>query len=711
MQGPPTITSMHERALVEIAQWFARIQQYSAAHPACADLGKRAHHTLMLALEQSAPLVVTVTKDALQINDEPAGAPVLRGRFAPYLHERGVAAMRLAGGVTVEELTTLLDLLTVPVQTTFDRGGLSELVKERGVARIDVEDLAHEITMEEREAQRVRTRLRVAFGDVLQLLRARKDLAGFGDHVRALLDNPQVAVALLEENPLTVAEAVAGLCLLVREEEQKTGEELSPKLRVILMTLSAAARDRVVLGIAPLMGEFREALVWGLDLLSEEELARFALPSFRRNAGDLEIVFYALGLAAPHDGRRLATLRFLGLRFHDLPHDDPAATQMLESLAERAEELGSSHRERDVLQPHASRALLMRGAFAAPTGASSRDSARVRTPFDAGRVTYELLKMSARTRRFAALCATLPAVAARYASEGSTDAVLGIVRGLREVTRADVADVAKRTLEEVVTDAVAAQLLAELDVRSALAEGTELEDLTANVKLVAELRPEAVLERLELSESRKMRRIVLDALGAAGARIAPFVRAKLHASSWFVVRNAVSLLPACGGTPSDYLAAAHHPNEKVRAELLRALRTAPLDEGTNGVIAEMVADPAIELRARAVTMLRGELLGARGIARMAEVIRDESQPEELKRRLVVALGRSPSDAAAAALFDAMQPRGLLDLGALRDAAAEALRASPAPSAMRLFDEGLRSSVWRVRRSCEKAAERLPRRPA
>ncbi len=705
VQGAPTVTSMHERALVEIAQWFARMQQYSPSHPACADLGTRAHRTLAMALEQSAPLVVTVTKDSLQVGDASAGHAALRGRFAPYLHERGVAVLRFAGGVTVEELATLLDLLTLPVQTTFDRGGLSELVKERGVARIDVEDIAHDITSEEREAQRLRTRMRVSFGDLLQLLRARKEHVGLGDHVRELLDNPQVAVALLEENPLAVAEAVAGLCLLVREEEQKIGESLYPKLRVILMALSTAARDRVLLGLAPLMGEFRDALVWALEGLSEEELARFALPAFRRNASDLEIVFYALGLAAPHDGRRLATLRFLGLRLHDLPHDDPAVTELLTALATRPEERGSSWREREELFPHATRALAMRGAFLQPSTETNRDSARVRTPFDASRITFELVKMASRTRRFGQLCQSLPSVAARYASEGSTDAVLGIVRGLRDVTRIDVADLARRTLAEVVSPPVAAQIIRELDTVSALAEGTELEDLVANVKLLTELRPEVVLERLEISESRKMRRVLLDALSAAGPRIAPFLRAKLHSSSWFVVRNAVTLLPTAGGTASDYLVVARHPNEKVRGELLRALRTVTLDEGTNGVLAEMASDASPEHRARAVTMLRGDLLARTGVARLEEVLRDASASEELKRRIVFVLSRCPHDAAAAALFDVLQPRGLLDPGALRDAAADALRASPAPAAKRFFDEGLRSSVWRVRRACEKAAER------
>lgn len=697
---------MYERALVEMAQWFARIQQYSVSHPACADLGRRAHAAFAAALEHSAPMVISVSSSALLLGDTPAMHPVLRNRFAPYLHERGVAVLRFASGVTQEELTQLLDLLTLPVQTTFDRGGLSELVKERGLARIEVVDLTHEVSAEERDAQRTRSRMRVAFGDLLQRLRAHRGVLGSGEHVKDLLDNPQVAVALLEENPLAVAEAVAGLCLLVREEQEKTGEDLGPKLRAILGTISAPLRARVLLGLAPLVGEFRESLVWGLDLLGEEELARFCLPAFRANVGDLEIVFYALALAVPHDGRRLSTLRFLALRLHDLPGDDAAAAELLAALAAPGEPTGSTWRERDVLRPHAARVLELR-ATSALAGEVTRESGRSREPFDAGRVMTELVRMASRTRRFGQVCATLPSVAARHAGDGATGAVLGIVLGLRDVTRAEHVELARRTLADVVSPPVAAQLLRELDAQSALAEGAALESISDGVKLVAELRPEVVLDRLELSESRKMRRILLDALAGAGTRIAPFVRAKLHAPSWFVVRNAVGLLTSCGGTAADFQSVARHPNEKVRAELLRALRAVPLDEGINAVLVELLVDPVLDHRARAVSLLKGELLVPRSIALVAAVVADGAQPEELRRRLVLALARSPHAEAAAALYEVLQPKGLLDGGELRDVAAEALRTSVSPAARALFEQGLVSAAWRVRRACEKAVEKYP----
>lgn len=690
-----------------MAQWFARIQQYSAAHAACTDLGAKTHRTFESALAERAPIVVSVSKDMMTLDDTAAVHQVLKGRLAPYLYERGVSVMRFGAGVTVEELTHLLDLLTLPVQTTFDRGGVARLVKERGVVHIDVEDLAHDVTDEERHAQRRRTKLRAAFGDLLQLLRARREVTGIGDDVRELLDNPLVAVALLEENPLTVAEAVAGLCLLVREEQEKSGEDLRTKLRSVLVLLSAAGRTRVVMGLAPLPLEFRDALVWGLDTLGEEELARFVLPAFRSSARELENVFYALGLGIPHDGRRFGVLRFLALRLHDLPPDDAEVRGLLETLAEKQEELvGSSWRERDLLQGEAARVVALRAVGTLPPADVARSLEPVRERFDASLSTADLVRMAARTRRFGQVCATLPGVAARYASDGAIDAVLGIVRGLRDVKRAEVVDLARRTLVDVVTPTVAAQLLRELDATSSLAEGAALEEIAASVKVLAELRPEVVLERLEASENRKMRRVLIDALAAVGPRVAPCVRARLHAASWFVVRNAVALLPSCGGTASDYQSVARHPHEKVRAELLRALRSVPPDEGTNAVVLELLSDPLPDHRARAAMMLRGELLVPREVSRIAELVADPQQSDELKRKLVLSLGKSVLDNAAGALFEVLQPKGLLDTGTLREVAAEALRGSPAPAAGRYFDEGLRSSSFRVRRACEKAIEKV-----
>jgi hypothetical protein len=104
-------------------------------------------------------------------------------------------------------------------------------------------------------------------------------------------------------------------------------------------------------------------------------------------------------------------------------------------------------------------------------------------------------------------------------------------------------------------------------------------------------------------------------------------------------------------------------------------------------------------------LVRGDLLSATAIAAVARLLADPHQPEDVQRRLVQALGKARHDAAAQALFEMLKPHGLVELGAaaaLRDLAAVALHGSPAPIAPKLFAEGLASTVWRVRRSCERA---------
>ena len=102
-------------------------------------------------------------------------------------------------------------------------------------------------------------------------------------------------------------------------------------------------------------------------------------------------------------------------------------------------------------------------------------------------------------------------------------------------------------------------------------------------------------------------------------------------------------------------------------------------------------------------LLRGELLSAEAVARLERVALAEDQPEDVRRRVVEALGKCPLDAAATALNTMMQPRGLLEVSSLRDNIAVALRKSPAPLAAGYFAEGLQSPAWRVRKACERAA--------
>lgn len=704
------VAAAHNETLFELAQWLARVQQYSASHPACAQLGERTHAALMRSLGIQSPLVIDVLTDGMTIDGAVVPHAAVRSRLAPYMHERGVLVFTFLPGVSVAELTSFIELLTLPVQTTFDRGGVCALAKERGLARVVLEEIAHEFSTDERQAQQRRERLRTRFADVLRELVAKRTVRGLtGAELLELLDHPDLAVTILEEDPLGIAESFSALCWMVREEEKNTSQELYPKLKRILLALSPLSHDRVMIGLPMLVGDFRESLVWALDGLDEGELARVALASFRTHAAELDVTLYALAVAVPHDGRRVSTLRRVALLFFDLPTDDSSSTELITACAMNMGDVDSSWRERDVLSKTAMSVLIRRGSLSKmvpriePPGASKAPGIARDYVGDARRVMRELVKMSSRTRRYPQLCAKLPEVAITLARAGANESVIGILDGLQAASRPEVKELSIATLRAVVSPAVASNLLADTDATSENLEGSQLDDVVGTVRLLTALAPSVVFEQLELSESRKMRRIFIEALSAVGPKLLPLVRQKLHASSWFVVRNALVILPRIGGTPADLATVANHANEKVRLEVLRSLRLMPLDTRSMDYIAAYLTDRQHEIRQHSAVLLRGELLSAEAVARLERVALAEDQPEDVRRRVVEALGKCPLDAAATALNTLMQPRGLLEVSSLRDNIAVALRKSPAPLAAGYFAEGLQSPAWRVRKACERAA--------
>jgi HEAT repeat protein len=203
-----------------------------------------------------------------------------------------------------------------------------------------------------------------------------------------------------------------------------------------------------------------------------------------------------------------------------------------------------------------------------------------------------------------------------------------------------------------------------------------------------------------------MRRILLDALPHSGRALLGLVRPRLLSERWYVVRNAVLLLARSGAGASHLDVPSRHPDDRVRLEVVRALRAMQVDEAATTLVVRLLSDESDEVRKNACMLLRGELLGAGAIAQLQRLIADDAQPEEIRTAGVDALSRSPRDEAGQALFELLHPAGLIESGAVshvRDLAAAALRRSRASVARELFSRGLASPIRRVRRACERAA--------
>ena len=682
-----------EHALVELSQWLARAMQYSPEHPACTVHAERTLRAMAEAHEVEAPLTYGILRDDVTSGEVPLKHPAIRTRIGPFLHARGVLVLRIAPGVTAHDLGQFLALIALPAQSVFEAGGIAALIAERGIGRVRVDEIAHDVTAEELEARKRKERLAAFFKQMLRNMLARRDLPSLSEHLAELLEHPDIAVAILEADSAGIAEAVAGFVLMVQEEQARSGKDLAGGLYNVLLALAPRSRDRLLVGAPSLVGEFRQALVAALDGMTEEQLARMVFPSLRANATDLDATLYALSVALPHDGTRLSVLRQASLRLFDLPSDDPENGDVVAALAKDVPEHDSNRKEREALHAAARRALAVRAeptlAAPAPGGAA----------FDAERPLTELVMMTTQTTSFERICEWLPGIVERQ----DTDAVLGILRGLGSA-RADQTVAATEAARKIAV-AVADRVLRDLDTRSEHAEGQPLERIASTVKLFAVHATKASMAHLDASNNRKMRRMLLDALPAAGPALLPLAVERLRSPSWFVVRNAAMLVARAQGLPRDLLPAAAHPNEKVRIEVLRALRGMTADETTMDIAANCLADPVEEIRRAGRAILRGEMLGPSGVNTLERIAADERVGEDIRLIAVNMLGRSSRDEAAAALSRILQPKALIEIGAsaVRDAAAIALRHCPAPGAPALFEQGLRSSAYRVRKACERAA--------
>jgi hypothetical protein len=249
------------------------------------------------------------------------------------------------------------------------------------------------------------------------------------------------------------------------------------------------------------------------------------------------------------------------------------------------------------------------------------------------------------------------------------------------------------------------RIIEELERAGFSGEEPDADDVVALVKLLGKVCPKPFFDWLERSPNRKVRRILLDVLPLASGRLLPILRGRMSGANWQVARNVVLLVPRAGGTTADLEPLAHHANKRVRLEIARSLRSLPTDAAGTKILVEYLGDASPEVARAARAQLRPESLDAAAIEALARQAEDGQLDDEARRFAVETLGRSGADAAAEALFQILQPKGLLDLGAssLRDLAAAMLRGSRAPVAAALFRDGLASPVRRVRKACEKAA--------
>jgi len=710
---PPSI---HEQAMIELSRWIARALQYSPHHPLSAQLASQTHATLTRALRERTPLEVGVLRDKLMIGPTAARHPALTTRLAPYLHERGVLVLRFVDGVTVSELVSLVDVLARPAAETFSAGGLRAMLTDRHVAHLSVDEIAHELSVEDRERLRKEDQVRELFREMLmRLLSSGHVPPEIGTHIAELADHPDLAVRVIQSEPhVNLAEAVAAFTMILMQEEQRRGEALLEKMGPILLQLAPESRERVLLGFPPLVGDFRQALGSALDVLDEVELARFVLPSVRAHASDLESTLYALGVVAAADARRIETARRLAGLLYDLSLDEPATLEVLHALAAMgtaADDATSYTAERGALAEAARRILETR----APLHRRGEDElmdAQAFAPTALERLAlqaaYDLVVRSARMVDFDKFCERLPSAARSLTGEERAPAIAGILIGLSSVTEPRWAELASKTLTQITRSGVSALAIRAAEKLAGRGDDAQVDDVLLLARLVCPHNAEPVLDLLERADGRKARRALLEILASVGPDLLPLVQTRMQSSHWFVTRNMVILHARLGGDARELRAIAEHPHAQVRVEVVRQLRSMARDPVACEIVAGRLSDRAPDVAQAAIASLATMDLPTSVVTALESLATDDQRSDEARLAAVQVLGSCRNEVAPEALLRLLQPQGLIErpsTSAIREEAAKALRSSPAPSAAARFDEALHSSAWRVRKACERAIGR------
>jgi hypothetical protein len=315
----------------------------------------------------------------------------------------------------------------------------------------------------------------------------------------------------------------------------------------------------------------------------------------------------------------------------------------------------------------------------------------------------EMVRLAARSRQFERFCRRLPDAAGALAEGGSNVAILELVRALLELAAPEARALALPAAHAIVA-ARGDALLSAVEPITLPEGGEALARWLDILTLCVVQAPAMVLDHLDRSENAPLRKHLLELLPQAGPRLAPLLRLRLTLDAEPRVIELIALLGRVQGRVDDLTEVARHRDENVRVEVVRALRALPLCEKTMDLAVRYLADPSPTVRSAVRLLVRGEWLGTGAIVGIGRLLADPSQPDEVQRRLVQALGRSRHDTAAELLFRTMEPRAVIDVGnaaALRELAAAELRRCPAPKAPKLFEEALHSTSRRVRKTAER----------
>ncbi|MFA5100413.1 MAG: hypothetical protein WC547_05985, partial [Candidatus Omnitrophota bacterium] len=92
-------------------------------------------------LAETSPLTVIFSSDALSIDGIVFTKKQLYFDLAKQFHFRKVKSLQITSGIALQELSSLMEIVCLPVKDVLGRGGVQHLLSEAGVVNIRVEEL------------------------------------------------------------------------------------------------------------------------------------------------------------------------------------------------------------------------------------------------------------------------------------------------------------------------------------------------------------------------------------------------------------------------------------------------------------------------------------------------------------------------------------------------------------------------------------------
>lgn len=264
-------------------------------------------------------------------------------------------------------------------------------------------------------------------------------------------------------------------------------------------------------------------------------------------------------------------------------------------------------------------------------------------------------------------------------------------------------------LEQIVSGAMTAYLLDRIEER-AEENATMLDSLCATIGKSLSF---PLVQRLCVAESLSERKSIAIALTRAGEAAIPAIVPMLKDERWYVVRNMVTILGEIHSPEAvkTLKITAHHPEAKVRKEVVKSLAKIAPQAGEHTLIA-MLDDLDRDV-VRQVIFTLGALRSKAAVQPLLDLVKTSDaflKELELKKLAVTALGRIGDHRSTGALVDVLTARGWLAPRRwleLRTAAAAALGHLGDESALPILKR-LASADSLFGEACSDAADNLER---